>query len=261
MDYKRFILQRLTLYQMDSISEQSGAVELPQKEIVRLNKDFVLFDPERTEPKSTTHGVTNFHSYFYLDGVSDLPQLPFRVSAEAIENVPQINAFTPFNPEIGYQLSQEDFDLGTRIDKVEKITKESNPKIDFAKAPLGLFVLADLPEFDQGLFRIHAPDRDLFEFKPEVHGIIKRLKLLLSFPTGTFESTRLSGTRSSKRITFEFFQPVDAPDLPTAIYLPPAPYYTLVAPGLDIFMPSDQEKLGQIRARFILLPEEDTTKS
>lgn len=124
----------------DSISERK---EVAQPEIIRLDQDFSLFDPRKTvyhSPFLFQWGLSHFERQEILKlnifmrpitlRTDLLPDLPLQAEGEGrmrINDLLQRGSLTPFNPELGYQLSEEDWDLETRIQKLINLKAQDGP--------------------------------------------------------------------------------------------------------------------------------------
>lgn len=237
---------------MDSTPEQK---EPTKPEVINLNQEFLLFDP------NSTLGSTDYRlvSSIILD-TGSLPGIPIHVNAKRNHEY-KFRIITPFDPEEGYQITQEDLTPETRVEKWKRVVQSTLvSSVDMEKAPLGLHVAAeDISELNKLGLCITYPDPDNpdvshFKFKPEVEALLKRLRLLLFFPNSTFEAkpVQLLGDLGDELAFWDFY-PLDAGPLPKPPYLVVNQH---TPEGYHLQLPSDPEKLRQIRARFILVDQD-----
>lgn len=178
------------------------------------------------------------------------------------------DVFTPFKPDYGYQVTNEDQQLESRIAKGK--LEEQNKIIDDYKYAYGR------PKFT---FMLH----DLYkkggiEKAKELWPFIQRFRLQIQFPgspadvkrtdpewhtTTIFEARPNTYDFGKDRlISFKMFYPLDTGPLPSADPEEEKDYMQSDEPtvGLGFKLPDDLEKLEQIKIKLILLPE-DTNKT
>ena len=80
--------------------------------------------------------------------------------------------------------------------------------------------------------------------------LLRRLRNLVSFPESRFEARPDETMLNKGEIHFVDYYPTDSGPLPTT------ENNSDVREGFSLYLPSDPEKLAQIRARFVLAPEE-----
>lgn len=217
-------------------------------ETVRIGQTFRLFPHHRTAMTTPLRdakeyeGIPEFESGVVLDTNGLLPDLPIELSAEAIYKN-QVQAFTPFSPEDGYQVTTEDFDGEKRV---KKRYKDSEDFKDIKSSPLVLFVHADRLN-TQLLGLLDDNDR----FTHEALETLIRLRLQLFFPNGLrFEARpELNRYNSGNIDFFGGYYPVDAKPLAVPGYM----RFNLDH-GLQIALPAKGEKLQQIDGQFLLAP-------
>lgn len=212
-----------------------------QPEVVALNQEFYAFDPRRTI--QTLYGKLGFYEFkreiILETGV--LPHLPIELSASIDTEVPKSQTLTPFNPESGYTITQEDFSLETRRKKINDIGERELNEEEFAKAPLLITAECDEEKFKKAKL-YYRP----YELSLKVENVLRRLRLLLIFPNGSLEGK--SDTSDGILFFIEFY-PIDDPPIPTG------GEYPLNTAGFLVHVPSNIEKLSQIRAKFILVDD------
>lgn len=158
---------------------------------------------------------------------------------------------TPFDPEIGYQIDSEDLKLDSRQRKTERLKNELEKVIDFSKAPLFLNIQAhDTTLNELGLNEEDEAVRLRYKFSEEMLDLLNRLRVLVSFPEGLYAARSWKTRLSLGGIDFRFFYPGDSGPLPIK-----SESFGLFE-GFHLFLPSDPEKLSQIRARFVMVEEQ-----
>ena len=236
---------------MNELNENFGRLDVSESvlvkpEVVRIGQSFKLFSPERTSvtiPESDCKAYEGFpalESRVVVDTNGLLPHLPLEIYACAIYKN-QSQAFTPFRPADGYQVTVEDYDGEARI---AKRYKNSDNSEDIKSAPLvfGLYSDRDawqaLGILDENYRIIQQSFEDL-----------NRLRLHVSFPNGLrFESRPQFNRFNTGNIEFfGGFYPVDARPLPV-----PTHNIYQMEEGLQIALPADPEMLQMIEGEFLL---------
>ncbi|GEM_PF-2125008 len=233
-----------------------GTPEIPEliyKEI-DLGIKFFLFDPENTRDSDRDRKHEGFFSSKVLhSGV--IP--PFGVDVEATTYYKPIGIeITPFNPDISYQFTEEDFYPDFKDQKCASLEeKQDNPQyLIESQSPLNLVV--GLGQTDQEIFRLNAP----VEAKRDFFG---RLRLQLWFPEETFEAQAYQyniedAISNSSSIYFSDFYPTAFKDTLKATLQRENAAKSPKLFGNPLQLPSDEDKLSQIRAIFILAEESDS---
>lgn len=234
---------------MDLTSER----ERPKKEVIRLGQDFQLFDPTIVKEEGD-------------DIVGDiiletdiLPNFRITIYAQNIEGFlppKKYEAFTPFSPEDGYRITQEDLELERRARKLQRLMDEQGGQnVDLLKAPMKIGLDADWNVFKNiNLTTSDVPwPAGYFEFKPEVADILRRLRIQMFCPSILVEARPIKKEFEKAALTFEFFYPVDTGPLASDEQ---SSETILRHDGLTILVPSDLNQLASIHARFILINDE-----
>ncbi len=107
-------------------------------------------------------------------------------------SIEKLEAITPFDPEIGYAITMEDFDLTEAIEKSNKLMGE---KIDPSKAPLMIDIGCDKITLNKlGLSSKSSlpkpeflAEDEFFDLQPTVLDVFKRLRMQLSFPRSSYK--------------------------------------------------------------------------
>ena len=219
---------------MDNSKEIKELQPKPER-VITLGEEFHPFDPaeNQIEKGEAFRDVNQLSSRIILFAGTNL-KFPLRIIAFPGIS-PKTHAITPFDPEVGYQITYEDLNWQSRIKKLERLSREKLGEfIEFSKAPLYLKV-TDFP------FKWTSS-------VPEERAILDSLRLFVWFPKGSFEGK--PHTTNVPDSSFAMFYPQDTGPLPMediSIHL---------KAGFYLFLPSDPEKLSQIRAMFVLVEEE-----
>lgn len=229
---------------------ESSEQENQKERVVRLNEEFLFFDPNTTRKEFNQGSKVNqfFGSIITLDTEGLLPQ--FKVDFNAFPSrTDKVNAITPFDPDEGYRISNEDLNLETRIKKLQEMKAELSQQVDFAKAPLHLEVQNSAVSRDFGKGYL---DR----FDSETLRQLSQLRVQVRFPNGLeFEASPDLTSLILGQLKFKKFYPVDTGPLP-------APkddieqLMTKMQEGFGLYVPSDKDKLTQIKAKILLTQEE-----
>ncbi|EKD65350.1 MAG: hypothetical protein ACD_50C00115G0008 [uncultured bacterium] len=230
---------------MDSTPEK----EQPKSEReVSLGEDINPFDPEY---------APGFTCAIKLN-IGERLKIPLEISAMLgldMDDPERENYILPFNPEEGYPIDPADFNIKTRIEKVERMRDELKKPIDINTADNSvlLFIWSDTHELKRVGFNKELEDKKL-EFPGEMQDLLKRLRVLINIPgRGRFEARPDQYFLSNHgEILFLEYYPADFGPLATSNE------YTnvLALEGFSLGLPFDQEKLKDIRARFVLAEEE-----
>lgn len=216
---------------MDSITE----TEQPKPErIVKLGEEFQPFDPSYVTvevDKNITDNVNKFRSLIQLD-LGD-KKIPFMIYTSP-SLVSWGKSITPFNTELGYQIDSQDLNLEDRTQKYKRLMGKMTEKMYYQEAPLYL-------EIESEVQISEARDLDL----------LSRLRAYFLFPGSRVEGKPEESLSKSPRIHINNFYPIETGPLPENKRL-----WRILDEGFFLFLPSDPEKLAQIRARFVLAPEE-----
>lgn len=219
-----------------------------QAEMIRVGESFKLFSQRRTmmtipeRDAMMYQGLPDFESHITLDTNGLLPPIPIDIYTLAIYKN-KMQAFTPFSPQDGYQVTTDDFEAETRVAK-----RSANPddRHDIQGSPLVLALHAGREDFSAlGLL-----DKGN-QFTAEALRTLNRVRLQLAFPNGLrFESRpQFNIFQSGNLEFFGGFYPVDAKPLPIPGYM-----RFLMDEGLQISLPAEGKKLQAIDGEFLLAP-------
>ena len=248
---------------MDNIPER----EQPKPErVIQLNQEFHPFDPKYTVdrkpyfPRSPQSQSIESSIQLNLEGAN----FPLRIEASNYSN-PLFNhwgqVMTPFDPELGYQIDYDDLNLATRREKINRL---GAPKlfetIDPKKAPY-LFEMFTIGKHlnEVGLNKKRGVDK--FEFPKDTKDLLRKLRLHVFFPKLKFEGKISEYDIENGWINFSHFYPADSGPLAEGKYEDIGDEEWFTQESLFLFLPSDPEKLAQIRARFVLVEEEPRGES
>jgi len=233
---------------MDNIPER----EQPKPErTVKLGEEFQLFDPKHVHIRN--YDRFSLFDYKFLLNIEDDFQLPFGVYAadieEGIENK-KGDYLLPFGPrDDGYHIDPEDFNIETRREKLKRLQEELQKPLDLTKNPLWLLI--DTNEEELTKLGLNKYKGDNYEFPYKMLDLLKRLRITLKTPGGSFEAMPLPDYKRSGEVIFASFYPADFGPLAAN-----RENFSEPGEGLNLGLPSDLEKLAQIRARFVLAEEE-----
>jgi hypothetical protein len=162
---------------------------------------------EQRADQSEYPGVPRFSSHVVLDTDGWLPQLPVLLTSIAAWKDPT-QAFTPFQPELGYHVSFEDFDPDARLAKLEDFAYSRGGRTsDIPGHPLLFSVFVDNEELAPlGLLELDPRYTTIRRFTDEAYEVVDQLVLLLKrtvcglhhVPTGLLcKAAMLCSTTSS----------------------------------------------------------------
>lgn len=228
--------------------------EQPRSEVVSLNQKFILFDPNRTSIQESAEAyskVSKFISAFSLR-TEILPNLPLTVNTWPIFASKTI-AITPFSPGLGYIITEEDYDLETRIKKIKGLKGNQlfdASRIDFEKAPLYISVVSESKDLKKIGLASPTISPYIDDLKPELLSVLPRLRLQLFFPDSEYEAQS-----EEDEFRFENFYPSELGPLPSSDIKKRDPLIRIIEDreGLMLCVPSDQKQLQSIQAQFVLL--------
>ena len=228
---------------MDSTPER----EQPKPErVIALGEDFYLFDPEYTNQPISPMEVKVYESSILLN-IQDALRIPLNIGTHS-GRTSKGYCITPFDPETDHRINSEDLELDSRQLKMGRLKIELGKTINFSKDPVNL----DTQAYDTALNELGFNEEDEagYKFSEEMLDLLNRLRVLVSFPKGLYVARPWKTSLSLGNIDFHFFYPADAEPLPIKSY------YFLLYEGFPLLLPSDPEKLSQIRARFALVEEQ-----
>lgn len=232
----------------------------PKPEVIHLDQEFQPINPTRV----LLDRVGECHVRFLLES-GILPIFTVQIYIQDFgEGYLKTGAFTPFHPEAGYLVTDEDFYPQARRRKTERMELLGIPAIDYRLATKELNGEIEADELKRREF-ITPDGRNL---KPEVLTTLKRLNLQFSFPSGTYESRPnstyfdpelLEMGRSLLKLGYKAGE--EPPEDPYAVDFdnfypltrgPLSAYGDDDSTGLKLLVRSQMEELSQIRGKFVL---------
>ena len=227
--------------------KESKETDPPVRRIIYLDQPFFPFNPEESLVKRKKDYPVDIITS-NIDLVLN-PVLKFPIDIQLASGADsRISIITPFDPELGYIVDSEDFEIKTRKAKVERITKEwlmkGEEELNFAKAPLRLSVETERSFTLKGKFPI--------PLSKETIDLLGKIRLNVQFGAkGSFEARAWRHVLSSGALWFKEFYPQDALPLPEE-----NARFSELNEGFNLYLPNDPEKLENIRMLFALAPEE-----
>ena len=236
------------------IDNKQETTEQPKPErIIALGEVFNPFDPERNKVEHAKRrlslGETITDYGLFMQGmleINDNLTIPIDVSAidlrkrfeGEIYKGTRGSFLTPFNPDLGYGISFEDFTPEGRADKLTRLKSELGKKIDLSINPLYL--------------QVESANNvgETAKFPTQIIQLVRRLRLFVKAGEMQLESKPLHFGLKDGYLRFVHVYPADTGPLAT-----PSRIFTT---GEDFWLnlPDDPEKLKQIRMQFVLAEEE-----
>jgi hypothetical protein len=208
---------------------------------ISLSQEFSLFPPQRTE----TYYFTNEIAQIYADvclATDFLEPLPITIFAEFDNTLPRLEVLTPYQPERGYPLDQQDFLDASRRAKIETLQESLLEPVE------GLALMVGYAD--------DSPD-NIFRkaLSPQSYRFLDRLHLVLTFPNGSSFVSKAYYDPRSLSLTFEKFFPADTGPLPALGPVKTRQRFWKIEEGLRILLPADLESLQWIKGKFEYLSE------
>lgn len=230
--------------------------EPSNQEIIHLNQVFNLFEPELTS--SSIQEMFHLNTEMYrskrtLNTRELLPNFPIEVVTIPSKGR-KGSVITPFNPELGYQIDNNDFNIDARLKKHRDNKTTFDEFVDFSQASLWLQIrkaeenvlIKPVKRFS---FNMEHKSR---EYKPEYKPILGKMRLQVFFPNLSFEAAPYLGVKDGyPELNFHRFYPLDTGPLVPKELTDFSSF--MLSEGLEILVPSDKEKLAQIRGRFVFI--------
>lgn len=244
---------------MDSGPSERGIPS--SEETIFLDRSFLPFDP-----RFVVWSEDGFETNLILS-TKTLPPFPLQARALLLHSPKlasvieppkstSLSGITPFDPEVGYQITKEDTNPQARKEKVKLLRQQGGKDIsDKVQLWLSFFTSAEELEKAGIVTRLMRDwDREQVPYfvakNSDYYNFLKSLRLNLSFPTGVVCESRPEAFGAKNEIIhieFMNFYPLDTGPLPSlGIFegvMPP------VFEGFEVLLPNDLEKLKQIEAR------------
>lgn len=221
-------------------------------ETIQINQEFQLFPIENT---TLSERKPKYPGREILLEIDDMPRLPIRVGVIPSRSKKQA-CITPFDPELGYRITKEDFTLKERRTKYQQNSSELEQYqyIDEKVAPLGLMIMASEYKLEEAGIAIKIGVGN-HKIPDDIRKILEKLRLQLFTPMGSFAAEPNNATLSLGGLWFNMYYPLDiGGPLPTG----DTPEERIRMPeGFLIYLPDDREKLATLYGRFVL-PQTDT---
>lgn len=241
--------------------EGNFPVDRVSSEVFTLKQRFPLFDPKRTtrgfHEKS---GLPNYLSRVMLE-TPEMPLLPMGIDARPVwvrdfsgreEVLTRRQVITPFHPEMGYPVTEEDMDPETRREKVGRLRLESRVRnqqgdYDYQQTdPLMILVDANEGELkNTGWVDLDEQTGYTYHFRDEALRNLIPLRLLLHFPESLYVGKTMDMGLGTGNVYFHEYVPVDIPHLTEVS--------SSIREGFCLFIPTDPTSVQQIEGEFIKL--------
>lgn len=243
---------------MDSISPEQRELKPPPK-VVQLDQEFQLFNPSRTEP-GVQSDKSPFHSRVALDTKELLPSmLNFRLGLLRTDLDLRTSIY-PFNPEKGYTITNEDFDLKEREKKDKELYNEIQRQsalgesLEFTARCLNSPLQTTDPDYlafrPESFYDPELYDPETLKFKPNVKKIIERLRLHLIFPNVQLQG--LPQVFEGGDLKFDVFFPLDSG--PLAHNPSQTTIHDNLFTGVPVLFPNDPKYIEKVQGIFVLDP-------
>jgi hypothetical protein len=212
---------------------------------------FPLFPPQRTEQRAREPGwgfdhVPTFLSAVALDTDGLLPMLPVEFWAIA-DGADMSQAVTPFEPDLGYHVTMEDFDPAAREQKVNAPPYLGRQFAPIPEAPSSLSAYITAEGEDLSHLLMDRSTNRVATFLPEVAEELSRLQFHVFFPPGLrFAADPEIGNGTV--VYYDAFYPFDTGPLA----VPETGVQHLWTHGLQLAVPPDPARLAQVQGRFVL---------
>lgn len=244
--------------------------------LVVIGQQFVLFSPNNTREEDQklldelAPGAWSREYYSSLVVDSGLVA-PFKMFPKAYRTASPFSTdfMAPFNPELGYTITGEDFSVRTRLEKILRMRKEGmvrriyNKKVSAAlcassRDPESLRHATFDSDYEKKEFEklgflsgaeIWKHGLPNYPFKPEIVEQLKKIRLQLFFPNSQYEARLEEYLLNEGRLFFELFYPLDTGPLPVVNSDEEA---LQLKEGFPLHLPSDIVRLQQISAKFVL---------
>lgn len=208
-------------------------------ETVSIGERFAVFPPGGTEYSRSEDGesnskVTRIRSLVVLDLGEPVGRIPISLEAVAVDT-DFAQTFTPFHPDIGYQLTTDDFDRRRRLEK------ERTPHFRLTRKPecqplLFRAFTAEAGLEHLGLLEIDPRRTARLRFREEVYYVIDRLQLSVEVNGIDFRAWADWQAKQQGHLVFaDTFYPANTG--PLAV---PLAYQRTLREGLPLaFLPTD----------------------
>lgn len=239
---------------MDNTGEIKESQQKPERIIV-LGQEFYPFDLSHINSRINKDRIPGrltreFYSKIKLE-VDDL-KIPIWFTTNA-KIGSKVWTITPFDPDVGSNITYEDLDLQSRLEKIRRLRKElAKESFDSNRASSELKIATYADELNKNGLNIRQEKPILrWNFPEEMLATLSRLRVKTSFPTMSLGAKISEISLNLGDIDFHPFYPLDTGPLPVRKDI----FDAGIMEGFSVFLPDDPEKLSQMRTRFILVEE------
>ncbi len=227
-----------------------------QERGVQLADTFKLFETSYVERSEEGLRVN------LLILTESIPPVPLEVYARRVEEATSLYGITPFDPEMGYQITKEDATFETRKKKVVELSEKGGKSITDV-APLWLTFNSSGEDLERAGFvtkRMRVWDGGILEApfftakSQEYYDFLKSLRVKVSFPSGKVYESKPDGScfqpkREILNLRFANFYPVEIG--PLAILSAQDTGTIPRHEGLEVFLPDKTKDLSRIETSII----------
>lgn len=234
---------------MDNIGETREAQPKPERIIVP-NQEFAPFDPL----SSRSYIFDGYNGLRPINSLSSKIRLAIRdkiipliITTLPFRGARKLEMITPFDPELGYTITNEDMNREARSKKLIRLSSffrtREEEYIDFNKAPTALHVMTS--SFDLPPSRNLDKTKDGNYFGQEMLELLSGLRIQVFVSKLALEAKPNTSSLQHGEIFFNDYYPRDTGPLPPVIQCNNQGFY--------IALPDDPEKLAQIGMKFVLV--------
>lgn len=233
----------------ESIEKES----LEQERNIQLDETFRPF-----ETKGVIRDEEGLHSKLVLS-CDEVPPFSLKARVRTVKNPTSLFGVTPFDPGVGYQITEGDTSFQTRKEKIIDLTQKGGKDI-VDVAPLWLTFYSSGEDLERAsivtkrmrVWDGGSQEAPYFTAKnPEYYKFLESLRIKLSFPSGKIyeskpDKSAFQPNREMLNLRFAYFYPTETGPLPTL-----STHDTGTMPrheGLEIFLPDNVEELSKIEA-------------
>jgi len=254
--------------------------------LVTPNQEFTLFELEYTSYKKEENSRNKYGTFKTLLALDLGFEIPLPLQVQTLYTwgyQSRYESLTPFDPELGYQITEADYNPNTRVTKLKTLIIESgDPILNSPLAPVHLdidsmgfqpIMLAYRSKPYQILKKVGLISKSKdplcsydFVFSDDVIEKIKNIRLQLTFPQyPVLEAKPDRSFLHYARLEFTYFYPADKGPLPVVekpkvsrqksrergMIRFSAGHYT--RKGFEVVIRSNIEDLQKIKAKFVLV--------
>lgn len=219
---------------------ESTQEQQPKPEVVELNQRFQLVRLENLVSTVRPHNSEKrgFSCPVSLELFSGYIPIPFDINFDSDYRIDP-TWIIPLNSDMGYRITNEDFDPKSRYEKLQKAARQ-------------------ISELKDG-FTLSLSSKGKLSKDYNALRELQQLRVHLFFSNGSYESQPAGDVSKEKTLTFSHFYPLDTgplPQLPNKEHnigeIRPFKGHRIALPNIFV----DRGRLSQIQARFVFAPEE-----